>query len=64
MRYLKLSFIILILVFLSACYSKPVVPLELDNETWLKNIIIRKDGDGLAFETQARAPAPASDAVA
>ena len=31
---------------------------ELDNEAWLKNIIIRKDGDELAFEPRACAPDP------
>jgi succinate dehydrogenase / fumarate reductase flavoprotein subunit len=36
---------------------------ELDNGTWLKNIVIRNDGDGLAYETQACAPVPASAAV-
>jgi fumarate reductase (CoM/CoB) subunit A len=36
---------------------------ELDNEGWLKNIVIRKDGDSLAYETQARAPDPALQGV-
>ena len=36
---------------------------ELDNEHWLKNIIIRKDGDRLAFETRTRVPDPALEAV-
>ncbi|MDC0033233.1 FAD-binding protein, partial [Alphaproteobacteria bacterium] len=36
---------------------------ELDNGAWLKNIVIRKDGDGLVFETQARAPDPAFEAA-
>jgi succinate dehydrogenase/fumarate reductase flavoprotein subunit len=36
---------------------------ELDNEKWLKNILIRKDGDRLAFETQARTPVPIIETV-
>lgn len=37
---------------------------ELDNGTWLKNIIIRKDGDGLVFATQTPHPHPTLEPVA
>jgi fumarate reductase (CoM/CoB) subunit A len=36
---------------------------ELDNDGWLKNIVIRKDGDGLSFETRQRTPDPALEAA-
>ena len=32
---------------------------DLDNTNWLKNIVIRKAGDGLQFDLQTRAPDPA-----
>ena len=35
----------------------------LDNDNWLRNIVIRKEGDGLVFETHERAPVPELEAI-